>query len=297
MNDEINRPKAEFQPHAKADIFGRTEKNLKHNERLQFMTDEELAYLKDRFGNSSGGLFYADQKEWPEGFKALNVYNVFVAGSRAASKPQIVPGVLLTFGQHIKGANPFAVLDCGLKGVVHRPYELISSMTKEMAEERIPKHRRRHGRRIVRAMRDIDSVPGCEDKTLLRIVNNWEGTKRFHGYVMGTVGANGYSSIMESGLADWPIIKDAISFTQIAAKVHKMPDGELVGERCAQILMAAGVHPGNLYHGMYDLLRETIRLLKEVERVAPAFQKMHQAHINNYGLPYGQSGSGLRENY
>lgn len=284
MSHEIERPNVEAQPHAMADIFGRLEKHLKHGERLQFMTNDELAYLKERFSNNPFEILYAPHMEWPQGFKHLHVYNVHVS-KPGAKKCHIEPGILITFGQYVRGGSMFAVLDCGKYGVVHCAPAYLSPMVPEAAEQHVPVAIRRQGRRIVRAMRDIGSVPGQEDITLLNIAQNLMLNRRFMEFTEARLGIkraagvfDGFESAAES------VVGESASFALGTAKILEKPEREYVGERCVQILMAMGIGPGNLYHGMHDMLREAIRRRRVVERLVPTLHTKHQPVIDTYLL-------------
>ncbi|ATW57929.1 hypothetical protein CNR33_00083 [Pseudomonas phage tabernarius] len=283
MTNQIERPQAEDQPHAIADIFGRLQKHLKHGERLQFMTNEELKFLNKNFAHNPFGIQYAKHTDWPAGFKHLHVYSVWVGNAEGGKH---VPGVLQTFGQYHVSGPLFAVVDCGEHGVVHRSPHALTQLTREASDKFAELWQRRQGRRVVRAMRDIGSVPGQEDILLLNIIQGMNLYRRFMDHIEARFGVMGSRAIFD-GLRYTQANSElnvSSSFAVSTTREVVMPNRHLIGERCVHLLMDAGIPPGNLYHGMHEMLREVISRRKTVNLLDPHMVTRHSAIMEAYRL-------------
>ncbi len=258
MSDKIERPNVEYQPHAVADIYGRKEKDLKQGERLQFLTDEELDYIQIHFSYPNVKLTdYLDRSVWPRDLSHLSVWGVVIANDGGFIE---VPGVLHTLSRWVVGGAR-VVMDLGHKGVVEVMPQNLRVMTKQDADREIPTWQRRQGHRLVRAMRDIGSVPGKEDIALLNILKYSE----FLGSFLEHKKRYGALPFLSEGLK----FEMSFDYAWTRASRIKMPDKMLIGERCVWILLNSGVvHAGEVYQGMYRMLRQLISDHKEVEEIS-----------------------------
>ena len=265
MAHEIHRLKAENQPHAVPDIFGRTEHHLKHGERLQFLTIEEMEFLNKTFMDKPPRALYAEQSEWVKGFKHLSVCFVMIKAEEGGEVKR-VPGVLTTFAKFSYAGELFAVVDCGEHGIVYRVPSSVTPANAEETEAFRETYQRRQGRRVVRAMRDLGASPGYEDELLLSILNRLNLYRRFMGHIEARFGMMAARSIFDGARFTHNSSELSVTstFAVVTTKLIEQSRRSLVGERCVDLLILFGIPAGNIYQGMYEMLRETVRRTKTV---------------------------------
>lgn len=249
-------------PKARPDIHGRTERDLKHGERLEFISKDNLHFIS-QYATATPG----QPRTFPV---AGRFYKGGLSSRMLVTFPHPIQqmGMFLGLVTSEHSATPVAVIDTGITGghgILNVDPDLLRILPMAEADRIVGVGLRNQGKRIQRAMRDCGASLGYEDIVLARILTIAKLDLTFLRQMETAQKRIGFN------LSGVP--KMAIESSKVAALVSvdpfELPATEFVGGRCFRLLEQFGLLASNAYYGMYDILNAFVVNRKRAMELCP----------------------------